>query len=34
MRVYLSQTNDACQEAKSQWTEKMLWRMTVLQLIL
>lgn len=34
MRVYLSQMNDDCQEAKSQWTEKMLWRMTVLQLIL
>ena len=32
--VYLSQTDDNCQEAKSQRIWKMLWRMAVLQHIL
>ena len=32
--VYLSQTEYNCQEAKPQWTEKMLQRTAVLQLIL
>ena len=31
---YLSQTDDHCQEAKPQQTELLLWRMTILQLIL
>ena len=34
MIAYLNQTDDNCQEAKSQLTEKILWRMAVLQLIL
>lgn len=32
--VYVSQTDDHCQKAKSQWTENMLQRMAVSRLIL
>lgn len=34
IKVYLSQTDGNCWEAKAQWTEKMLWRGAVFQLIL